>query len=172
MKEIKDVVGYENFYRIREDGDIYSVFHRNNVQLKPTKSQQGYLYVTLCKDGIQDKHFIHRLVLEAFVPQTDMIVNHIDGNKLNNNYSNLEWCSYSHNNIHAITTGLRIRNVGNTHYAARPIICTTPDGIEIRFGTAVEAVASGYGTNKGHIQSCCIGRRARHNKNTWRYENV
>lgn len=52
--------------------------------------------------------FLHRLVAEIFVDgkTPNSVVNHIDGNKLNNKASNLEWCSTQHNIIHAYLHGL------------------------------------------------------------------
>jgi hypothetical protein len=56
---------------------------------------------------------IHRLVAMAWVKNPDNdyverpIVNHIDGNKTNYHASNLEWCTFKHNNVHAVNAGLR-----------------------------------------------------------------
>ena len=58
------------------------------------------------------KYLVHRLVAQAFVPNPDpkkyTIVNHIDGNKLNNRWDNLEWCNHRHNNLQAVYQGLQI----------------------------------------------------------------
>ena len=68
----------------------------------------GYLTV-----GLKNKtHTIHRLVANAFIANSlnKRCVNHKDGDKLNNNINNLEWCSYSENNQHAYHCGLKKHN--------------------------------------------------------------
>lgn len=76
--------------------------------LKATKDNKGYLYVTLCNSDGSKKHFIHKLVAAAYIPNPDRKpqVNHIDGNKLNCKVSNLEWCTNQENQDHARATGL------------------------------------------------------------------
>lgn len=74
-------------------------------------NNRGYLSV-----GIQrTTHMVHRLVAQAFIPNPENkpCVNHLDGNKLNNHVSNLEWCSIAENNLHARETGLWVQPKGH-----------------------------------------------------------
>ena len=100
----------------RSDGRSYIVDER---VLKPTYAGRGYQMICLRKDGKSYHQYVHRLVALLFVqnPENKSVVNHIDGNKDNNNASNLEWCDYSENNQHAYDTGLRKR--GSDHYISK-----------------------------------------------------
>lgn len=64
--------------------------------------------------------YVHRLVGESFInnPLIKKEINHIDGNKMNNNVDNLEWVTPKENVAHAIRTGL-INNTGIKHYACK-----------------------------------------------------
>ena len=80
-------------------------------ELTYTLNNRGYYSV-----GIRRKtHMVHRLVAQAFIPNPENkpFVNHIDGNKLNNHVSNLEWCTVQENNLHARQTGLHKQAVGH-----------------------------------------------------------
>ena len=80
-------------------------------ELTYTLNNRGYYSV-----GIRRKtHMVHRLVAQAFIPNPENkpFVNHIDGNKLNNHVSNLEWCTAQENNLHARQTGLHKQAVGH-----------------------------------------------------------
>ena len=81
---------------------------------------KGYQRINLHHKGNARKFTIHRLVAIAFIdnPQSKPQVNHIDGNKLNNNASNLEWNTAKENTNHADSTGLR-RIKGESNYNVR-----------------------------------------------------
>lgn len=83
-------------YRICEDGTVIGA---RGKPLKPDLNSTGYKRVTLCKDGITERFFLHRLVAEHFCDNPEALpsVNHKDGNRLNCHKDNLEWCTNSYN---------------------------------------------------------------------------
>ena len=119
MKEIyKDIKGFEG-YEISNKGNVRTKNGKKTVRsdgqvrvwkqriLKPQVDSQGYYNVKLYINGKQYTRTIHRLLMITFYPENIKdTVNHIDGNKKNNNINNLEWCTYSENTIHALDTGL------------------------------------------------------------------
>lgn len=128
MEEIwKDIKGYEKMYQISNCGRIRSLsrFINNNKEdgsigfyLKEKIKNQcisktGYYICTLYKKGKGRTFKVHRLIAEAFIdnPSNYPIINHKDGNKLNNAIDNLEWCDYSYNNKEAYRQGLKEKNL-------------------------------------------------------------
>ena len=107
-KIINDFTDYE----VSEDGKIFSLKNNLRKELKHQMSNAGYFFIGLCKNGKVKNKFIHRLVAQAFIenPLNKEQVNHIDGNKLNNHFSNLEWVTPSENIIHAQNSGLLKRS--------------------------------------------------------------
>lgn len=103
MKKL--IPDYENYY-IYDNGDVLNI--STNKMLKGSISEHGYKYYRLSKNNIKKMFYAHRLVAEAFLDNINNlpVVNHKDGNKLNNNVDNLEWTSYSGNTIHAYKTKL------------------------------------------------------------------
>jgi len=91
------VEGYEGLYSVTMCGKVYS--HRSKRFLKGRDDHRGYHTVDL-----KPNKKIHRLVAQAYIPNPKglPVVNHIDGNKLNNHKNNLEWCSQKHNVQHYI----------------------------------------------------------------------
>lgn len=96
-------------YYVQDDGKIFS--ERTNKTLSVQLDKDGYEKVQMMStDGKRHRYSVHRLVLENFNPIENMNefqVNHIDGNKRNNNLSNLEWVTCSENQIHAHKIGLK-----------------------------------------------------------------
>ena len=110
LVEFQSVIGYEGLYWINNSGDVLTFNWKNTGKraiLKPA-TDQGYKKVGLQKDGKLKTHRVHRLVAAVYIPNPDNkpMINHIDGNKANNNVSNLEWCTAKENTKHAIDNGL------------------------------------------------------------------
>ena len=97
----KDIPNYETLYAISNYGNVKNV--QTAKILKPSKNKRGYLIVRLSKNRKIKSFYVHRLVAEKFINKknANCQVNHIDGNKLNNFFLNLEWCSCSENMKHA-----------------------------------------------------------------------
>ena len=113
MEEIwKDIKGYEGLYKISNKGQVKSKARRGNWKetiLKLSETRDNYFIVGLTQKGLQKTKRVHRLVAEAFIknPLNKPEVNHIDGNKHNNNIDNLEWVTTKENTIHAYKHKLR-----------------------------------------------------------------
>lgn len=92
-------VYYEN-YMVSDDGLIFSKY--TNKPLKPQKQRGGYYKISLYKDRKPVNAQYHRVVcctFHGYCP--DLVVNHKDGDKLNNHPNNLEWVTQSENRLHA-----------------------------------------------------------------------
>lgn len=118
----KPLPDYENSYAACEDGRIKSleriitvkkeekIFYRKQAELIlcQVSDGKGYANVVLSAKAKPFKKLVHRLIAIAFIPNPEHKpqVNHIDGNKMNNHASNLEWCTQKENSIHASEIGL------------------------------------------------------------------
>ena len=170
----KDVKGYEGFYQVSNTGKVRSldkeVFNkltgRMNFRKGIERKQQfygGYFNVRLIVDGFGKKFTVHRLVAEAFVdnPNNYNVVNHLDGVKTNNNYTNLEWTTVKGNVIHAWENGLNHfseeQREKQKEYMSIPIVGTNATtGKKLYFKSAADA-ARELGMTKGRIRDCCNG---------------
>lgn len=115
----KDIVFGKGKYQISNKGRVKTLERTVNCgdkikmhipeSIMKVRIKSGYVCVGLMVDGKYKQCTIHRLVATHFKenPLNLPCVNHIDGNKENNNDDNVEWCSYSDNQIHAYRLGLR-----------------------------------------------------------------
>lgn len=107
---------------------------------------------------------VHRLVAHKFIPNSDNLglINHKDGDKLNNSVDNLEWCDHSHNLRHAYAAGLTCKK-GVNHPLAR---LTEEDVLDIRRkrqnGEAVKAIAAQYRIHPTSVYKICLKKKWKH----------
>lgn len=92
-------------------------------------------------------------------------INHLDGNKQNNNVENLEWTTASDNTRHAYKIGLM---KGIKGINAKPVVQLKGGETICAYGAILEASIA-TGTNKANISSCCQGRRKTAGGYVWHY---
>ena len=114
--ECKFIPGYEGLYMIYKDGRVLSckLGKTRTFKFLSISNKTGwYVRVNLRKNKRSKTFYVHRLVADAFLENTNnhCEVNHIDGNKQNNHVDNLEWCTHSMNIQHAFDTGLKDRSL-------------------------------------------------------------
>ena len=125
----KPIKGYEGLYEISNRGSIKSLEReignnggiaiKKEAILTPQQIRCGYYRIGLTDENKKRKMFlVHRLVATAFIPnpQNKSEVNHIDGNKKNNNLENLEWCTRGENLKHAYKTNLRTTEASKNNF--------------------------------------------------------
>ena len=93
----KPITGYVGLYEVSSEGRVRNV--KTGKILKPINNGLGYLFVSLYKNRTEKKHYLHRLVAQAFIQNPNKLpeVNHKDEIRTNNNLDNLEWISHRDN---------------------------------------------------------------------------
>ena len=157
--------GYEGLYDITESGIITNL-KTGNV-LHGNINSYGYVVVRLTKNKRSKDYKLHRLLAKTFIPNPNnfSVVNHIDGNKLNNSLSNLEWYSRGMNNAHA-------RDILNLDYSIKPVVQSTMDGKVIAIWASATAAATFVNGNSTLIQACCAGSATSAYGYQWEYANI
>ena len=138
MKDITYPKVKQGLYAIEPDGRVYSYTKKDYMKTRIDKDGYPSLSLKNWKNGYTN-FSIHRLLMVTFKPianMEDMEVNHIDGNKLNNNFDNLEWCTTKENLNHARAIGL---NNSCKRFAATHAKITEEEAIKI-----IELLNQGY----------------------------
>jgi len=157
----KDIVGYEGKYQISSLGNIRSLRYNggNHIRnLVPNDNGHGYLSIALCDgEGKRKLFYIHRLVADAFLDNTDNLpqVNHLDHDRKNNSVDNLEWCSVRDNLLYGTTHSRSVETLRATYPSRKAVAQYDSLGnlVEI-YGSAREA-ARKTGLNSSSISRCC-----------------
>ena len=171
--EWRDVVGNEGRYQVSSTGRVKSLKRKDCLgrtirerMLKPCDNGRGYLYISLSDGtGEHKRHYIHRLVGEAFVPNPleKEDVNHKDENPSNNHASNLEWLTHKEN----LNYGMRNERVAKAN--SKPVAQYTKDGVFIKVWASAAEVKRQLGFNHSNIIQAAKGNRKTACGFIWKY---
>lgn len=165
MNEIwKDIKEYEGIYQVSNLGRVKRV--ETDRILKGRKDKGGYLVVNLYKNSILSNKKIHRLVAQAFIPNTEnkSQVNHIDEDKTNNMISNLNWMTAKENLNH----GTHNERVSKT--LSIPTIATNIKTGESQEFYGARECARHLGLDPSHITAVLKGKRKQTGGYTFKYK--
>ena len=187
----RDIKGFEGLYEVSNLGRVRTkprkILQRfkYNYHTLPVKERilkqhklRGYYGVGLWKDNKMYNKQVHRLVALTFIdnPNNYPIVNHKDGNKLNNRIDNLEWCTYSHNTNEAYRLGLnnisekhieQIRKLG--YKSGKKVAQMDLEGNIIKIYNSGRQASLELGISQGNISLCCNGKKEKTNGYKWKY---
>ena len=178
MEEIwKDIRGYEGLYQISNLGRIKSLpkwrvkYGYGEIILKQSIGKKGYKVISLNKNKKRKQYKVHRLIAEAFIPNPENKpqINHIDGNKLNNDINNLEWCTQNENIQHAYNTGLYKNYSPPPVRQKRKIIQYSLDGQFIKYWIGIADTAKKLNCDYSNIVNCCRGKQKSAFGFIWKY---
>jgi len=136
---------------VSEDGRFFYKGKQQKVYL----DRGGYLIFSICKNTVTHNFKTHRLVATCFVPNPENLpqVNHEDGNKQNNHYSNLKWSTCRDNLLHALQTGLRVYKRGAEYKFSTPILQLDMNGNLIREWDGLMDAVREFGYNSGSLSN-------------------
>lgn len=161
MEQWKWVSDFEGLYEVSNLGRVRG----RRGCLKLCTQKNGYMFVTLYKNGKQHHSLVHRLVAQSFLSNPNMLpeVNHISEDKSDNTVENLEWCTHRYNH-----------NYGTGHKRAakkqgRKVIQMTTNGEVVKIHDSVRSAARSV--NRGHkdIRNVCNGYRKTSCGYKWRF---
>lgn len=130
--------------------------------LKPAQDRYGYLRCILMSNSKRLSRLIHRLVAIQFIknPKKKLQVNHIDGNKKNNNIENLEWVTGSENIRHSYKIGTHVGRPGIKHHNVKLTEIQVLEIIKlVEKNVPRKTIAKKYNIHKNHIYRLVCGSR-------------
>lgn len=163
-------------YFVSSLGRVKSTVHGKSLILACNHSKNGYKNCTLFNENNPNKwgkiFYVHRLIASHFlVKEKNKEVNHLDGNKLNNRVSNLEWVTRSQNSKHAFDIGLKKPTIQDRSAFRKRIIQTDLSGKIIKEWSSISEAVSSLGLSRSAICNVLLGRTKKSGNFIWRYAN-
>lgn len=177
--------GYNGFYIISEYGHVISlprtVIRQNQYPSGKTLKVSGFLLkqhisndrfqVPISKNGHYKKLYPHKLVAASFIkqPPNSIVVNHKDGNPLNNHFTNLEWTSNSQNQLHCYKNKLRVSKSGSNHWRSKKVEMGDANGNVIGLFGSTGDIFREYNLSMSSISNVCTGKRSEYKGFKFKY---
>ena len=164
----KEVVGYEGLYEVSSYGNIFSC--KRDKELSLSTDKDGYKKIHLYKNGIALTYRVHRLVGNAFIPNTNNlpVINHKNENPSDNHIDNLEWCTCLYNNNYGTHNDNVSKALTNYEKTSKPVVgINIINGLILEFPSAKEAGRNGF--SQGTLSNCCRKLIKSYRGFTWAY---
>lgn len=187
MNEIwKDIKGHEGLYQVSNEGNVRSIdryvkgtwgntrFAKGEIK-KYHLGNNGYFMVNLFKNNCGKMYLVHRLVAEAFIPNSENkpFVGHKNTKRTDNRVENLEWCTRIENNNNPITKkkSAKTRSIvfTNRKDLSKKVYQYSKEGELIAVWPSI-AEASRNGYSRQNISLCCNKKHKTHKGYEWSFE--
>ena len=167
MEIYKPIKDFEDTFHVSNFGNVKSI--KTNVLRKPRISPNGYKTLYLKTKNKTKNLTLHSIIANAFIEKPisnyKLIVDHIDGNKLNNNINNLRWASYSENVKNSYITNLNYQNIKKAVYK----INKDNNNIIEKYNSIKEACVKNNNISYCGIIQCCKNKQITSAGYKWKY---
>lgn len=168
-------------YQVSNLGRVKSLFRitvgkktktLNERILKQSPDGKGYMMVWLYSNNRRKSAKVHRLVAEAFIPNSESKpqIDHINADKKDNSVENLRWCTCKENFSNPITYKKNAESkTGPLNHHSRRVKQYALDGSFIKEWGCINDACRALGFYHSHISQCCNGKRKKAYGFVWRY---